>query len=475
VAGRMSDVRHRVSAALLYLGATLVPLFVVLADHGRPQRGFWIEFAVALGFIGLAMLCAQSILTARFPRVSGTLGQDALLQFHRQAGILAFLFVLAHPVILVAADSGYWAFLDPRAEFLRALFLILVLIALPLIVITALWREPLRLPYEWWRLSHGVLALGIVGIGLVHVWRVGFYLESGWKQALWAVIGVTAIGSVLYLRAIKPLRVRRYPYRVSSVEPAAARTWEVTVEPESPPALGFDAGQFAFLTVSDNPFSLQQHPFSIASSTAQRDRLEFAIKELGDFTNRIGSLQSGGRAYVDGPYGSLRLREGLGAGLMAVAGGIGITPVISMLRTLRDQQSARPVVLIYASNRIEELAFADELAEMESLLDLRVVHVLADPPSGWEGETGLLTPELIQRYAPTEQRAEWRYVLCGPPPMMEIAESALLDLGVPLGRIESERFDIGAAGVIGRRHARIRRSVVALAGVLLAAAVLFAT
>jgi NAD(P)H-flavin reductase len=112
---------------------------------------------------------------------------------------------------------------------------------------------------------------------------------------------------------------------------------------------------------------------------------------------------------------------------------------------------------------------------MATELDLRVVYVLAHPPPGWEGETGLLTPELIEHHAPAENRAEWRYVLCGPPPMMEIAERALLDLGVPLDRIESERFDIGAAGVIGRRHARIRRSVVALAGVLVAAAVLFAT
>lgn len=83
--------RRRTQAlwALVYLGATLVPLAVILIGPLTPRRGFWIEFAIALGFIGLAMLGMQSILTARLNTVSAAFGQDTLLQFHRQAGIVA--------------------------------------------------------------------------------------------------------------------------------------------------------------------------------------------------------------------------------------------------------------------------------------------------------------------------------------------------------------------------------------------------
>jgi predicted ferric reductase len=231
IASGMTRERRIKVASVGYAVIVLTPLFVVLVGPGRAERGFWVEFGVALGFIGLAMLGLQSVLTARFPRVSSSLGQDALLQFHRQAGIVAFAFVLAHPVILLLADGDNWEFLDPRVNFLRAAFLIIVLFALPAIIVTSLWREQLRLPYEWWRLGHGALAVLIVLIGLVHITRVQYYLSSLWKQALWLAIGSASIGCVLYVRALQPLRVRRRPYTVSSVEEVADRTWSVTVDP----------------------------------------------------------------------------------------------------------------------------------------------------------------------------------------------------------------------------------------------------
>jgi predicted ferric reductase len=461
-------------AAVGYVVATLVPLFVVLIGPTAPERGFWIEFAVALGFIGLAMLGLQSVLTARFPRVSASLGQDALLQFHRQTGIVAFGLVLAHPVILILADSATWEFLDPRVNFLRAIFLIIVLFALPAIIITSLWRDQLRLPYEWWRLAHGLLAMLIVLIGLVHIMRVQHYLASGWKQALWVVIGTASIGCVLYVRAIKPLAVRRHPYTVTSVEPIADRTWALTAEPADGAALEFRAGQFAFLTVASTPFSLEQHPFSLASSARDRARVEFAIKELGDYTDRIGEIEVGSRAFVDGPYGSMQLPPGDVPGLMLVAGGIGITPVISMLRTLRDDRSQARVVLVYANRRPDEVAYDAELDAIAGDIDLTVVHVIEEPDAGWDGPSGLITTELLAGLLPAEGAERWWYVLCGPPPMMEAVEGSLVDLGVPLGRIESERFDIGAAGMVGRRAAGIRRLVLGLGAVMVAGAVLFA-
>jgi predicted ferric reductase len=460
--------------ALGYFVVTLVPLFVVLVGDVPRERGFWIEFAVALGFIGLAMLGLQSLLTARFPQISESLGQDALLQFHRQAGLVAFGLVLAHPVILLIANSDYWDFLDPRVNFLRAVFLILVLVALPLIIVTALWRDRFRLPYEWWRLGHGALAVLIVLVGLVHITRVRYYLESGWKQALWIIIGAAAIGSVLYVRAVKPLLVRRHPYEVTAVDPLAEQTWSVAVEPEHGSALRFKAGQFAFLTIADSPFALEQHPFSFVSSARDAHRLEFAVKELGDFTDQIGDVPVGTRAFVDGPYGSLQLPREDEGGLFMVAGGIGVTPLMSMLRTLRDEQSATPVVLLYANNRLDDVAYRDELDAIADAIDLTLVHVLAEPHPGWDGEQGFVTDDLIARYLPAERNDRWWYLVCGPPAMMEAAEEALCELGVPESRIESERFDIGAAGAIGPRATRIRRLVVALGFVMVGAAALFA-
>ena len=256
-------------------------------------------------------------------------------------------------------------------------------------------------------------------------------------------------------------------------------TWNVTLVPDGSDdgarALGFRAGQFAFVTFAESPYSLEQHPFSVASGEHVRDRLEFAVKELGDFTSTIGELGEGSRAFVDGPYGAMRLSEGA-AGLFAVAGGIGITPVISMIRTIAATDRTLPVVLVYANERRTDAAFADELDALADELgdQLRVVHVLNLPPEGWRGRTGFVTPELLGELLPGHEWERWQFVLCGPPPMMEVAERALLDHGVPLDRIDSERFDIGAAAATGRRHVNVRRLVVSIGVVLVLASALFA-
>jgi predicted ferric reductase len=461
-------------AALLYGAVAVAPLVVVLVGTSRSARSFWIEFGVALGFIGLAMLCLQSILTARYPRVSAAVGQDTLLQFHRQAGIIAFAFVLAHPAVLIAADGSYWSFLDPRDQFLRAVFLLFVLGALPVLIVTSLWRETFRLPYQWWRLGHGVLAGVILAVGLVHIVRVHHYLAEPWKQVLWVVLGSASVGSIVYVRALKPLRVGRHPYRVTAVEPVAAGTWTVTVEPDGGSALRFRAGQFAFLTLADSPFSLEQHPFSVASSPRTPDRLEFAIKELGDFTATIGSVPVGQRAFVDGPYGSMCPPADPGSGVVMVAGGIGIAPVMSMLRTFRADRRPGPCVLVQAVREEAELAFGSELDEIGSAIDLTLVRVVERPGPDWSGEVGVVTDGLLRRVVPDAVDDTWHAVICGPPPMMEVAEATLLDLGLPLDNIESERFDIGAADAVGVRSTEVRRTVLALGVLLLAAAAGFA-
>jgi NAD(P)H-flavin reductase len=65
-------------------------------------------------------------------------------------------------------------------------------------------------------------------------------------------------------------------------------------------------------------------------------------------------------------------------------------------------------------------------------LDLTLVHVLEEPPDGWDGASGSRHPDLLDRLVPDHEAEQWRYVLCGPPPMMEAVEGSLVDHGVPM-------------------------------------------
>ncbi len=132
----------------IYLTLAAAPLAVAAIGHDRLGRGFWIEFAVALGFVGFAMLTLQFALTAKFRRLSMVLGLDALLHLHRQIGIASYGFVLAHVAILVTVDANYRAFLDFRVDPARALALWTVLAALTALLATTLRRVLFGIPYE---------------------------------------------------------------------------------------------------------------------------------------------------------------------------------------------------------------------------------------------------------------------------------------------------------------------------------------
>jgi predicted ferric reductase len=425
---------------LAYLGVAAVPLAVAFAGHPRPGRGFAVEFAVGLGFVGFGVLALQFAVTGRFQWYSRVLGLDTLLHFHRQIALVAYGFILAHLGILVAASPVYAAFLDPRVEPLRALALWVVIAALTAIIVTTLWRRQLGIPYQWWLTGHALLALAIVFIGLVHILRVGWYVAQPWKQAVWVGATLLAFGLLLHSRLYQPLRLRRRPWRVTEVRRERGESWTLRLQADGHAGMPFRAGQFVWLTLGPSPFSLDQHPFSISSSAARPEEVELTVKELGDFTAEVGRVEPGTVAFLDGPYGGFVPDDEAG-GIVCVAGGIGITPIMSILRTLRDRPDPAPTVLVYGAASVEDATFLSELEEMgrEPWLDLTVV--LEAPPEGWEGEVGRVTPDVLARHLPPD-RPDLQYLVCGPDPMQDGTEAFLSDRGVPVDRVRSERFNI---------------------------------
>src|SRR5690625_7930363 len=85
--------------------------------------------------------------------------------------------------------------------------------------------------------------------------------------------------------------------------------------------------------------------------------------------------------------------------------------------------------MIYDKKAWEGVTFSEELERLSEEIDLKVVHVLEDPPDEWEGETGFIDEELLEKYLPEEPYSR-TYYICGPGPMMDIAESSLHNLGV---------------------------------------------
>lgn len=422
----------------VYLFIVLAPLFALLLGDHPPSRDFWTEFAAAIGYAGLSIMGLQFGLTARFRFVTQPWGEDVIYFFHRQLTWVALAFVLAHPAILIWVRPTRIVALNvltASSRMKHANFSIYALVAL-----TALsyGRRRIRLSYEAWHATHILLALAAISFGLLHAIAFGVYLRSPLKSGLWIALGVLWIGLLLYTRLVRPFFLLRRPYRIETVRPERGDSVTLTLHADGHDGLRFAPGQFAWLSTL-TPFQITAHPFSLASSAARRDRrVELTIRNLGDFTAKIGALDVGRRVWLDGPYGAFTMDEAEDPPVL-VAAGIGVTPMMSMLRTMAERGDRRPVTLLYANRSWEDVIFREELGNLSARLNLKLLHVLEQPPPDWTGEQGRISVGTFRRCIPAPfDRHE--YFICGPGPMMDAAKSALAELGVPISRYHSERY-----------------------------------
>lgn len=263
-------------------------------------------------------------------------------------------------------------------------------------------------------------------------------MEPLWKKVILAAVIGSAMYLLIHTRLIRPWLNKKKPYKVIEVKPERDNCYTLTLKAEGHPRMKFIAGQFTWVTIHHSPFSLQQHPFSIASGSKD-PYIKLTAKELGDFTGKWKSIQPGTSAFLEGPFGSFT-PEG-DAHLFLVMGGIGITPAMSMLRTMKDTSDKRKATLIYGNKNWEDITFREELEDLTKVINLRLIHVLEEPDDTWIGETGFVTQALLQKYLP-ENPNDYMFFICGPKPLMDVTEISLRNLKIDWRRIYTERFEI---------------------------------
>ena len=425
-----------------YVALVAFPLVVLSLGTMPKGGGYTWDFAMGLGFGGLAMLALQSVLTARFRRATAPFGIDIIYYFHRWAAVAAVGLVLGHYLLL---QFRYPDAIGPANPLVAPWQMTAGRVALGLFVIllvSSLWRKLFRIEYDWWRVGHAVMAVVAIVLAMAHIWGVGHYTEAAWKGQVWGAYTALWVLVVAYVRVVRPWSLARTPYMVTDVRRERGRSWTLAVEPIGHSGMTFSAGQFAWLTLRASPFAAREHPFSIASSAADHRTLEFTIKELGDFTRTIKDVKVGEVAYVDGPHGVFSHASYPNApGFVFVAGGIGIAPIMSMLRTLADQHDPRSLRLIYGNRRWDDVVFREEIERLGTRLNLSVVHVLQEPPANWQGLTGVLSDEVMRSALPASTN-DGIFFVCGPKPMSDSVQRTLRKLGVPLHRVHCELFDM---------------------------------
>lgn len=429
----------------LYLILVLLPLALAWAQ-GLPPRPLSDELASGAGLVALAMILSEFFLLGRFRSITRRAGSDVVMRAHQLLARAALVLAVVHPFLYVSpmtpppvwdvtrqsALNYGWAGLWPG---IAAWLLLGGLVAM------AIARDVSGVRYEHWRLLHGLGAVLVAGFGVLHVLRAGRYSADPLLGWVWIVFLALAVGALLHVYLVAPLVRWRRPWRVASVSPAAERIWRVTLSPDFEGRAVYKAGQFAWLNIGRGVFSLNENPFSISSAPSAGRDVEFVIKELGDFTGTIGQIRSGTRAWLEAPHGHLTHTGHEDApGIALIAGGVGIAPLIGILRELDVTGDPRPTVLLYGNRTEAQIVCREELDRLAETRGTEVVHVLSEPNDGWTGATGMIDATLLGRHVGTGARRDWLYILCGPPAMLASVHKALTGLGIPSSRILSERF-----------------------------------
>ncbi|MCC5875665.1 MAG: ferric reductase-like transmembrane domain-containing protein [Candidatus Sumerlaeia bacterium] len=425
----------------LYLVIIMVPLFLMLIPPVPTGRSFLLEFSVALGFVGLTQIAVQFILISRFKAFSAPYGIDIILHFHRQIALVAIGLILLHPILIIVDTPSRIKLLNPLGGNWASKSAWISTFCLVGLAVTSLFRKELRLNYEWWRLIHIILGVGAVVFAQIHVTMAGLYTNTLWKHAVWAVPAVFLVALILFMRVLRPALFPGNTWKVAEVRPEEGDCVTLVLEPDGHAGMSFLPGQFAWITLGERRFTMQENPFSMMSSANRPQRLEFGIKEVGDFTGSLRDVAPGTRARIDGPHGAFSIDRYPAVGYVFIAGGIGITPMLSFLNTMADRRDPRPIALFYADKSLDAMPYQEELEKLGDQLDLELTLVPENPPEDWEGESGMIDWDMLERHVPKEL-IQRELFICGPPPMISALHGTLKEMGVHEEHIHLELFDL---------------------------------
>ncbi len=214
---------------------------------------------------------------------------------------------------------------------------------------------------------------------------------------------------------------------------------------EKPAGFVFEPGQAVDLVLPAAPDAdgaALRHTFSLVSAPFEEELAIATRMRKSEYKRALTAMVPGDRAIVEGPSGSLTLDADRSRGAVFVAGGIGITPFISILRQAAHGRSAQRLALVYSNRRPEDAAFLAELQQLQSdLRSFRLLATMTDMSRSavqWPGETRLLDAELVTR--PAQDMPRPIYYIVGPPGMVEGVRSALAQAGIDDKDIRSEEF-----------------------------------
>lgn len=382
------------------------------------------------GILGFTMFAINLLLSMRLKIVEKLFkGLPDIYASHRQLGSVGFSLILFHPLFLVVSYLSVslraaMDFLTPFNNLAVTYGSISLFIMTVLIVLTFY----IKLKYNHWKFSHKFMVIAFA-FGLLHALFISSDISRDtFLRVYLFVFGFAGLAAGFYQSFLSQRWNAHASYTLKSVNILNEQVLELELEPKNK-GIKFFPGQFVFISIKGNGISSESHPFSIASSSGDNN-LGIIIKSLGDYTQQLKNLTPGLEVSVEGPFGSFSHLNTFNKNQIWIAGGVGITPFISMARSLQGDDYA--IDLYYCVNKPDEALLGDEWNEIQRTKKIRLIP--------WcSSEKGRINAKLISELSAGLDSKD--FMLCGPLPFMIDLKNQLMSLNIKKKYIHFENFN----------------------------------
>ena len=214
---------------------------------------------------------------------------------------------------------------------------------------------------------------------------------------------------------------------------------------ERPKGFTFKAGQHVDIVLQE-PLETDEkgnsRDFSLVNTPSERELVVATRMRDSAFKRVLGEAKTGFEVGIEGPYGSFMLHQDANRPAIFLVGGIGITPFMSMIKNATEKGLPHKLFLFYSNHRPEDAAFLDELEGLarknKNFVFVPTMTEAGASKQSWEGETGYLTLDMVDRHVPERMSAV--YYAAGPPQMVAATRKLLGEAGVSDDDIRTEEF-----------------------------------
>lgn len=432
-------------------GLFLVNLGVVLGfwwySSGSLFSGGFADVATAIGrvtaLLAVYFILLQFVFIGRSVWIEQIFGLDKLTRIHHWNGFLSLFFIILHPIFVTIgyALSDNISFFAQFSKFLSnfqdvsgGLIGLIIFVA---VVFFSFYIVRRKLKYEAWYFIHLATYAALIFAWGHQLSVGGDFLNSKIFTGYWYLIYALVFGGIIFWRFCRPLYLfSKHRFFVSRIEQETDSTYSFYISGRAIEKFKIKAGQFMILRFFSKNFFWQAHPFSL-SFVPKNSELRVTVKKSGDFTSKLPVVRIGTKIIIDGPYGVFTEKLAGENKFLFIAGGIGITPIRSLIEKIIKDKKVSDVALLYGNRNRADVVFKDELEEFSSKFNFPLHYVMSDDKE-FSGEQGKIDINRIKRLVKDFRERE--IYICGPKPMMLGLRDNLVKLGISPKRIHFELF-----------------------------------